>query len=461
MTSDIDLETKSPQPCDKAEESTGHNGDNPSSNVLDESEILPHARSLLVLSNSQQVGSGTTKSISDGNSHPFSATHIHNTTEHVFTTLRNGFIRLLRLMPDQDQHATLRCQLFNYHLVDKEGGTHLYEALSYVWGSPEKTRSIVVNDARLSITENLHAALVHLRDPSLDRYLWVDSVCINQENDEERNRQVQGMARIYASASRVVVWLEEATPPGSTSANNKRRALEAISAAAINPSMATTLSQTTKEAIIVLLQCSWFRRIWILQEVAVAKHIVIMCHTLEIDGFAFCSGLHAMSLDLHDEDLLNRIRSAIYLIKSATLRPKYATNRSTQFSISMRPLTELIDLYHNREATDVRDKVYALVGMSTDLPKSLLPDYQVPWKDLFHHFLKFSVGGDEQILEIHAEKEVVIMMAQGRVLGRVTTTPDKTAWDDSQRVGVLLRTADVSVRSLHESWNLHSPAKSI
>ena len=61
----------------------------------------------------------------------------------------------------------------------------------------------------MPITRNLYAALRRLRYRCLDRFLWVDSICINQEDIEERGRQVRLMAEIYAYANRVVVWLEE------------------------------------------------------------------------------------------------------------------------------------------------------------------------------------------------------------------------------------------------------------
>ncbi|KAF2193975.1 hypothetical protein K469DRAFT_709454 [Zopfia rhizophila CBS 207.26] len=87
-------------------------------------------------------------------------------------------IRLLRLMPHEDDTAPIECQLLNHSLKESSKGTHLYEALSYVWGDSDNPRSISVDKHGLSVTANLHAALSRLRDHSLERILWVDAVCI-------------------------------------------------------------------------------------------------------------------------------------------------------------------------------------------------------------------------------------------------------------------------------------------
>jgi hypothetical protein len=105
-------------------------------------------------------------------------------------------IRLLRLLPHEDQNAPIHCQLFDYSLQGKR--THPYEALSYVWGDSYKRRSISIGGHylryNLPVTENLHEALSRLRHRSIERILWVDAVCINQENKQEKEQQIQFMA---------------------------------------------------------------------------------------------------------------------------------------------------------------------------------------------------------------------------------------------------------------------------
>ncbi|KAL8787596.1 MAG: hypothetical protein Q9213_002158 [Squamulea squamosa] len=86
-----------------------------------------------------------------------------------------------------------------------------YEALSYAWGSNDLDHNITVDSGEsqqaLPITRNLYTALQYLRCSTTQRTLWVDAICINQENAEERNYQVSRMADIYKSTEKVVIWL--------------------------------------------------------------------------------------------------------------------------------------------------------------------------------------------------------------------------------------------------------------
>jgi hypothetical protein len=121
-----------------------------------------------------------------------------------------GSIRLLRLMAHTDENARIECRLFDYPLQELEERACLYEALSYVWGGSDKPHSISIGGYYLPITANLYAALLHLRDRLIERIIWVDAICIDQDNQTERAQQVQSMAKIYCKANRVIVWLGEA-----------------------------------------------------------------------------------------------------------------------------------------------------------------------------------------------------------------------------------------------------------
>lgn len=107
-----------------------------------------------------------------------------------------------------------------------ESTHHLYDALSYAWGSPEKTMSISIDNYDLPITVNLHAALLRLRDCFFERIIWVDAICINQEDSKEQGRQVQSMAMIYAMARRVIVWLGESEADSAQTLQEIHRAAD-------------------------------------------------------------------------------------------------------------------------------------------------------------------------------------------------------------------------------------------
>jgi Heterokaryon incompatibility protein (HET) len=82
-----------------------------------------------------------------------------------------------------------------------------YESLSYAWGETALTRTTKIEGRALSISLALETALRHLRTRTKDRVLWIDAICINQEDNNERNNQVSFMDDIYATARRVVVWI--------------------------------------------------------------------------------------------------------------------------------------------------------------------------------------------------------------------------------------------------------------
>ena len=161
-------------------------------------------------------------------------------------------------MPHKDGTAPIQCKLFDYSLQESGKRTHLYEALSYVWGSSDKPRSIFIDKYNLPVTVNLHAALSCLRDRFMERIIWVDAVCINQVDLKEQSLQVQLMAKIYSKANRVIVWLGEMKP-------DSEQVLEDICLAANKKSMEHSKKEMNQQAILDLLQRPWFQRIWVSQ----------------------------------------------------------------------------------------------------------------------------------------------------------------------------------------------------
>ncbi|KAF2717000.1 HET-domain-containing protein, partial [Polychaeton citri CBS 116435] len=183
---------------------------------------------------------------------------------------------------DQDVPVTCRMSTIRLSSLDPEDlGKPSYRCLSYVWGNPE-FHEILVNRKRIYISKNLCIFLQRMRGGSAMReerhqYLWIDAICIDQHNVEERNQQVQMMGTIYQSARQVIVWLgrewdrlgnasEQArnfqaqpqTPPLDEQGNPIERALPT-------------------ESIAVLLDRVWFRRVWVVQEAALAKQLVVVC----------------------------------------------------------------------------------------------------------------------------------------------------------------------------------------
>ncbi|KAG4437277.1 hypothetical protein IFR05_007254 [Cadophora sp. M221] len=312
-----------------------------------------------------------------------------------YSPLPSNNIRLLCLLPNASEAEPLQCKLLDYNLQDPSGRTHLYDALSYVWGDRNNTRPIDIvkhelqSKDELHVTTNLYEALSHLRNFFFQRIIWVDAICIDQENREEKEQQIRLMAKIYSKAHRIIVWLGK-------EAVDTKGALEDISLATNEELTERSKKEINKQAILNLLQRPWFQRIWVLQEVAAARHIVMMCGPMEIDGYIFCLGLKSLRLSYTASPELQTLPSVTYLIERAGLRPKCTANLPERFSLNIRCLAELIDMFHTRKATDLRDKVYALLGMSSDDPEKagLRPDYQVLWEDLFRDLVKFVLSND-------------------------------------------------------------------
>lgn len=110
--------------------------------------------------------------------------------------------RLLELLPSPSRSAPLTCRLFVSSLPTA-GPAPPYTALSYVWGDATMTHRISVRApgpaaeeaTTLAITESLHAVLAHLRDPQERVTLWIDQLCIHQEDNVEKSHQVRCMSR--------------------------------------------------------------------------------------------------------------------------------------------------------------------------------------------------------------------------------------------------------------------------
>ncbi|KAK1841244.1 het domain-containing protein [Colletotrichum chrysophilum] len=130
----------------------------------------------------------------------------------VYQSLPHGnFIRCLVLEAGQSAEP-LRCRLETWNLDNVRGPKNMfgpyYYAISYVWGTNVKSKVILCNDKTTYITPNLFEALHQIRDHVGQQIvLWADSLCINQDDEEEKSHQVALMGQIHARASRVLIHL--------------------------------------------------------------------------------------------------------------------------------------------------------------------------------------------------------------------------------------------------------------
>ncbi|KAF2197354.1 hypothetical protein GQ43DRAFT_403245, partial [Delitschia confertaspora ATCC 74209] len=115
-------------------------------------------------------------------------------------------IRLLILLPNNGNGALKNvpsCKIFRADLPRKPK----FIALSYVWGDPNEQRTILLGNYPVRVTRNLYEAMMTLRSSKEHIVIWIDSLCINQSDNEEKSWQVELMANIYKDASKVIAWL--------------------------------------------------------------------------------------------------------------------------------------------------------------------------------------------------------------------------------------------------------------
>ncbi|KAM0135480.1 hypothetical protein ACHAP3_005065 [Botrytis cinerea] len=382
--------------------------------------------------------------------------------------LDSDSIRLLGLMPDKDLTSPIHCRLHDYSLRESDRGIHLYEALSYVWGSLENLKVVYVNNRSLSVTANLYAALLHLRDRNFERIIWVDSICINQEDNTEKSHQIQLMAKIFGLANRVIVYLGEAADDSDQALESIRVAAEDESAEDESVEVESTrgespeaesegINETSQRGILKLLKRPWFQRIWVLQEVGFAQQILIMCGSATIDGHTFSIGFGQLFYKDHSQ-LPNLIRPVIYLIRGAIFRPKYAIRSSGALSLGA-----LVDMYHTRLATKRHDKIYALLSMSSGSPNlaGLSPDYMVTWTTLLKRLVKFILFKDVSV-KAWEDKEIVLIESKGYVIGHVSSIDADSTRYDRQYVSIVSNNQSEFDNEEHTTrWLLHASAKPI
>ncbi|EXK28387.1 hypothetical protein FOMG_15366 [Fusarium oxysporum f. sp. melonis 26406] len=205
---------------------------------------------------------------------------------HPLTSDKKHFdIRICILLPKS--HGTLvTCKLKTLNLLEDKVD---YEALSYAWGSSEDNATITVNETTLQVTRNLTDALTYLRHDSKLRSLWIDAICINQSDVDERNSQVRAMGRIYSSASCVISWLGLKDDPIDYVEQMKtaRSFIELVRSYSADELFALLLDSPSKEDLEKVFEDGlyslqlvigerkyrppYWRRAWIIQEVSSAR----------------------------------------------------------------------------------------------------------------------------------------------------------------------------------------------
>lgn len=314
-------------------------------------------------------------------------------------------IRLLLLLPDyyEEDGKDIHCYLTRLDLQATQtldSKKHPFIALSYVWGPTDPQEKIFVNGRAKSVNPGLYQALKHIRDAMAPVPLWIDAICINQEDMAERSREVRKMKRIYAECSTVLYWLgpseddfdygsgfrdQYGTNPAGVLAEfgdvynelckqgqeNNHNAFESWQSLHLHkrPDMLYRLN----ECLSYFLSLPFWRRVWITQE-----------FVLSTNGF-FMWGFDIFDIKVLDGLLM--IQDQVtprkpYSLDFYQFQKVYAMMLGTvrMRSKTVRLIGALINVRYRLAGMEL-DYIYGMLGI-VDLP-GLEPNYEKPKKEVY------------------------------------------------------------------------------
>lgn len=309
-----------------------------------------------------------------------------------YSPLESDEIRTLVIEAGQGDEQ-LRGSLERHKLGDLD---RAYTALSYVWGSPKRNTVLHLGDdgKRVKITENAEALLRNLRRPDESRRVWIDGVCINQDDLTERSHQVSLMHAIYSGASNVLVWLGESDKHTRSvfeffkimherydSGKAGEKQAEDLSSYAEGDR--TEFTKASGEApqspdldehkrddfarIQAFTGRPWFSRAWTFQEACLSPGTIIRCGTHELAWQVFVSA----TLYLVSRGMARVLGSTSDTIVALAHFAAASSSRQVPYLSVILPLTR------NLQSTDGRDKVFSLLGM---VEKEGLPPIRTSYK---------------------------------------------------------------------------------
>jgi hypothetical protein len=347
--------------------------------------------------------------------------------EHLST---ENSIRILQLLPGKHQDA-LCARLVEAELTP---GPHepMFAALSYCWGTSVFDTDLTCDGRSLKITKSLAVALVRLRNEDTAIPLWVDQVCINQQDFSERNAQVKLMGQIYTKAIKVAIWLgddHENTPPRRLPGRldqwlNTEQEVDVTSSRLQNLIERLAKAQLERDktgdtrnkhqlqwvglreyglpdtddagyaAFTRLLQRPYFSRGWILQEVALSKDHSVRFGTARVSLVEFYRALVlCVSLEFNDN-----LRAADIQRFTGIMKMRQARDEGKKL--------DLLNLLLQTRAAltkDPRDKIYCLLGLASDQELlNIEPSYEESVEHVYRSFTlrHIQVYGNLDILTV-------------------------------------------------------------
>ncbi|KAK7186189.1 hypothetical protein DPSP01_005019 [Paraphaeosphaeria sporulosa] len=282
-----------------------------------------------------------------------------NLLPYEYEMLNPGYFRLISLQPGHVDEPLVAS--VSHAPLLAEPPTPYYEALSYTWGGLEFENILrIQGKGILRIGRTLHDALRRLRYPDRSRSLWADAVCINQQDNSEKNHQVALMTQIYNRADKVLVHLGEEDETSDL-------AMECIE------DFERTVSDEDARIVGKLLERPWFSRIWVVQEVARARVAVVICGTYCVAWDCFARWpFRAISRTA------TWTRQRVAIERGTTSEIPGILNYASGYTPSTGSDSLLQILHENRSAlaTNPLDKVFGILGLMADItPYEHIIDY--------------------------------------------------------------------------------------
>jgi hypothetical protein len=323
--------------------------------------------------------------------------------------------RLLAVYQSKDEQDPITCELLHVSLNDMQDyserssqAIESFRTLSYTWGDPTTTHAITIEGHEFPVTQNLAAALGHIRRlpreggaAAQPTFWWIDAVCINQADVTERNRQVNLMTRIYRKAQGVHIWLGDDDEDSVRAMGLVRQLGLPVPRGPGDsevelPCITPTERDAHWRALTALFARPWWERVWIRQEVAVAKEATVHCGREACPFSAFA--MTANILNQIDEQLgsvlmrhertkgtgsSSAISASPYL--QACVVAGFRTAEGRLPNVKYRDLVELLLHTRSCQATDLRDKVFSMLGLVDPKIWDLHADYRLSLADVLVH----------------------------------------------------------------------------
>lgn len=292
-------------------------------------------------------------------------------------------IRVLRLEPSAYPDPLVATLLPRQMKIDPENLDVDYACVSYCWGKNENFRWLSCDGQRFRITAVVDTMFRYLRKPVRSRNLWIDAICINQNDEDEKAKQVASMGNIYHTANKVHVWLGPETGTDGVSsvfAYLKQCVLnpeEFPGTDGIPTNMAFRLS--------TFFSKPWFTRRWVLQEVALAHVVSVHCGFQHLSWNWFQPGVarlwdfakrpkfHGCLSPQATQTLENIFMLQALKIENEITGRKRGNGMISGRDVWVQRLVRLLWTYHTTMCFDERDRLFALFGILQDKTGGNLP----------------------------------------------------------------------------------------